>query len=66
MITGLTLDYETADRITTLNLTDCRKTLREQLEKFNSGAYVHPDDVVYNTRLVLAMDVVLSYFGVTE
>ena len=58
------IDYETIDRITLGNLKEQRDTfsvlIKDHLEK---GAYMHPDDFIYNKRLVDAMSVLIDYFG---
>lgn len=64
-MTGMMIDYETADRITVLNLKD----MLERLEKENKdcvekGAYVHPEDFHKNeTVLIPALKVLIKYFG---
>jgi hypothetical protein len=59
----LELDFDTADRITLLCLKDHRKYLNDELKSFKKGEYLHPDDVVDNTRVVAAMDIVIKHFG---
>lgn len=64
-MTGMMIDYETADRITVLNLID----MLERLEKENKdcvekGTYVHPEDFHKNeTVLIPALKVLIKYFG---
>lgn len=64
-MTGMMIDYETADRITVLNLID----MLERLEKENKdcvekGTYVHPEDFHKNeTVLIPALKVLIEYFG---
>ena len=59
----LEIDFDTADRITLLTLKEQRKYLKKELADFKKGGYLHPDDVVNNTRLVQAMDMVIKYYG---
>jgi hypothetical protein len=59
----LEIDSETADRIALITLKEQRKYLKKELAQFKKGEYLHPDDVVNNTRLVQAMDLVIKYYG---
>jgi hypothetical protein len=59
----LEIDFDTADRITVITLKEQRKYLKKELSNFKKGEYLHPDDVVNNTRLVQAMDMVIKYYG---
>jgi hypothetical protein len=59
----LEIDFDTADRIVLLALKEQRKYLKKELAQFKKGEYLHPDDVVNNTRLVQAMDMVIKYYG---
>jgi hypothetical protein len=59
----LEIDFETADRIVLLALKEQRKYLKKELAQFKKGEYLHPEDVVNNTRLVQAMDLVIKYYG---
>jgi len=62
-MTGVLLDFETADRITLDNLKDCRKRLKKELKEHKKGAWLHPDDVVGNMELIRCMDKLIHYFG---
>jgi hypothetical protein len=59
----LEIDFETADRITVLTLKEQRRYLKKELADFKKGEYLHPEDVVNNTRLVQALDDVIKYYG---
>lgn len=59
----LEIDFETADRITVITLKEQRKYLKKELAQFKKGEYLHPEDVVNNTRVVQALDVVIKHFG---
>jgi hypothetical protein len=68
----ITLDGDAADRITVLNLMEYRSYLKKELSDWkknprtddNPGGYwLHPEDVVINTRLIEAMNTVIKYFG---
>jgi hypothetical protein len=59
----LEIDFETADRITVISLKDQRQYLKKELAKFKKGEWLHPEDVVNNTRLIQAMDLIIKYYG---
>ena len=71
--TGLMgIDYETADRITRVNLTEYRDRLQHELDLWNAdpqdetnpnGKWMHPEDVVRNTKTVKLIDTLLHDFG---
>ena len=59
----LEIDFETADRIAVITMKEHRKYLKKELADFKKGEYLHPEDVVNNTRVTQALDVVIKYFG---
>ena len=68
----ITLDSDTADCITVLNLKEYRSYLKKELSEWKKnprsetnpdGYWLHPEDVADNTRLVEAMNTVIKYFG---
>ena len=59
----LEIDFETADRITLLTLKEQRGYLKKELKRFEKGEYLHPEDVVNNTRMIQALDQVIKYYG---
>ena len=65
----LGIDFETADTITRLNLTDARDYMKSELEKYfdtmetENPYWLHPDDVVNNQLLIKQIDDILNYFG---
>ena len=59
----LEIDFETADRIVLLALKEQRRYLKKELAQFKKGEYLHPEDVVNNTRLVQALDLVIKHYG---
>ena len=59
----LEIDFETADRITVITLKEQRRYLKKELAQFKKGQYLHPEDVVNNTRVVQALDIVIKHFG---
>ena len=63
MAEKLEIDFETADRITLITLKDNRKYLKKELKAHKKGAWMHPEDVVYNNKLIEALDVVIHYYG---
>ena len=58
----LTIDSETADRITVLNLKDYAKYLRKELKDFKKGEYLHPEDVAGNIKRIAAIEFILKDF----
>jgi len=61
---GITIDWETADRITCANLIEHRSMIKEHLEGWmNNGQYMHADDVVSNKERMDAFNVLIKYFG---
>jgi hypothetical protein len=65
----LGINYETADLITRLNLTDARDYMKSELKKYNDTMetenpyWMHPDDVVNNQILIKQIDNILNYYG---
>jgi hypothetical protein len=59
---GVQIDYETVDRITVCGLTDYRDSLKSQLQAYEGGSYMHPEDVVHNQKMVEAIEFVLKDF----
>ena len=59
----LEIDSETADRIALVTLKEQRRYLKKELAQFKKGEYLHPEDVVNNTRLVQALDLVIKHYG---
>lgn len=57
------IDIETVDRITLLALKDQQKYLKKELKRHSKGDWMHPADVVYNTQLLEALEVVIDYYG---
>ena len=65
MSNGLTIDFDTADRITLLNLQDQLKYLRKELEDYKEGKWLHPEDVVNNAKIIEALELLIPYYGGT-
>lgn len=64
MNSGLTIDWETADRITLLTLKDYRDSLQEHLNGGADGSrWLHPDDETHNRAMIQAINFVLNDFG---
>jgi hypothetical protein len=59
----LEIDFETADRIAVLTMKEQRKYLKKELADFKKGEYLHPEDVVNNTRVIQALDLVIKHYG---
>jgi hypothetical protein len=62
----LTLDWETADRITVATLKNYLETLEHQLENYHNGSWLHADDVVHSHEMIKAVKFVLRDFGVYD
>lgn len=67
----ITLDGETADRITVLNLKEYRSYLKKELREWKKnprtdtnpdGYWLHPEDVAINVRVIEALDTVIKQF----
>jgi hypothetical protein len=65
MSRGLSIDFDTADRITLLVLKDQLKYLQKDLEDFKEGKWLHPDDVTGNIKLIAALELLIPYYGGT-
>ena len=63
---GLMIDYETADRITLLNLINQRKYLKKELEDYRQGQWLHPYYLFRNAEIITALDILIPYFGGTN
>jgi hypothetical protein len=65
----LGINYETADLITRLNLTEARDYMKSELKKYNDTMetenpyWLHADDVVNNQILIKQIDNILNYYG---
>lgn len=62
---GLVIDFETADRITLLTLTDQLGYLKEEIRlHVEEGQYMHPEDYHDSmTKLIPALETLIRYFG---
>jgi len=65
MSSGLMLDYDIADKITLLTLQDQLKYLRKELEDYKEGKWLHSEDVVNNTEIIAALELLIPYYGGT-
>jgi len=68
----ITLDGETADRITLLNLKEYRSYLTKELAAWRKnprtednpdGVWLHPEDVTVNTVTINALNLLIKHFG---
>ena len=68
----ITLDGETADRITLLNLKEYRSYLTKELTAWRrnprtednpDGVWLHPEDVTGNTVTINALNLLIKHFG---
>ena len=67
----ITLDGDTADRITLLTLKEYRNYLKKELGEWKKnpktdtnldGVWLHPEDVVINTRVIEALTTVIKQY----
>ena len=65
MRNGITLDFDTADKITLLVMQDQLKGLRMELADFEEGKWLHPEDVTNNIKIIAALKVLIPYYGGT-
>ena len=63
---GLEIDFDTADRITLLNLMDQRKYLKKELEEYKKGKWLHSEDVFRNAEIIAVLDILIPYYGGTN
>jgi hypothetical protein len=68
----ITLDGDTADRITVLTLKEQRAYLKKELAEWKKnprteanpeGVWMHPEDVSGNEIIVHHLDAIIKYFG---
>jgi hypothetical protein len=59
----LEIDIETAERLALISLKDHQKYIKKELKAHKKGAWLHPEDVVYNTKLLEALNVIIHYYG---
>lgn len=58
------LDYEVVDKIVLKGIKEHRKMVKKSLkDHLENGTWMHADDVVYNTRLIAAMELIIDYYG---
>ena len=71
-IVPITLDGETADRITLLNLKEYKSYLTKELTAWRknphtednpTGVWLHPDDVTGNMAAINALSLIIKHFG---
>ena len=59
----ITIDDETADRITLCVLKEHKQMTENQLKAYEDGGWMHEDDVKYYKKLVKSLGRVIRYFG---
>jgi hypothetical protein len=64
-MTGMQIDYETADLITVTNLKESLSCMEAELRNhFENGAWMHPEDVDANQRVYIpALKTMIKYYG---
>jgi hypothetical protein len=62
---AIELDFETADRITVLNMKEQVGYLKEELKKhLEEGSWMHPEDVYKSEHVLIpALEVLIDYYG---
>lgn len=62
---GMQIDWETADRITLLNLKDALQQLETEVKNHvENGSWMHPDDYHANmTQYIPALKTLIKYYG---
>ena len=66
---NMEIDFETADRITRLTLTNQRDYLQSELDQLyatmdsDNPYWMHPEDVDNNHSMINRINVILDYFG---
>lgn len=65
MSKGLTLDFETADRITVLSLRDHLNYLKQEVkDHVENGQWMHSEDFELSvTKIIPALETILRYYG---
>lgn len=65
MKTGMEIDWETADRITLLNLQNQLECLEQELKDHQeNGKWMHPEDALNSQYLYIpALKVLIKYYG---
>ena len=63
MVEGVTLDWETVDRIVLAGLKDQKSYLQKELDEWQEGKWLHLEDVAQNHILIDAMDKIIKYYG---
>ena len=59
------LDYDFADKIAVEVLNDYRDSLAKSLnDHFETGSWMHPDDIAHAREMIPAINFVLKDFGV--
>ena len=62
MLTGLQIDYETANRITAATLKDYLDNIQQELDEHANGKWLHPDDVTNSLRRIEIITELLKDF----
>ena len=60
---GIFLPIEVADAITVETLKDALSLLKNELEQYENGEWLHEDDVKLNNELIPALEKIIWYFG---
>lgn len=65
MKSGMEIDWETADRITLLNLQDNLKYLESELKAYKEdGQYMHPEDASHSEYIYIpALKALIKFYG---
>lgn len=61
---NMEIDWETADKITVLNLKSALDTLESELKNHANGDWMHPDDKVNaETKYIPSLKILIDYYG---
>ena len=58
------IPYEVTDEIVVKTMQESREMIKEQLQEFyETGSWMHPDDIRYSYEVLNALEVLLEYYG---
>lgn len=62
MIDGLSIDFETADKITVANLKQYMEMMQNDIDNYKIGGWLHQDDFNHNKKMIEAIKFVINDF----
>ena len=63
---GIMIDLHTADKITHFCLKDHYEYLTKEMENYNNGGWMHPEDVGFNQNLITYISYLLEHYFTGE